>query len=191
MSKKNNENEILKDLYIDSLNLSRLLIRESSKLKLNMNTIYQSGINNYSTKQYEIFIYINNMNCTSIEDIKLRRYLLNIARSYGKALYKKHMNMVDLIYNRRFDEFESYAKKNNFKKRFSIKKFNYIKKLKLSGKSKEIKKNNKYIKKLFHNIFENCEKVIKKDEKLINKYIRDIYDLEFIKKNSKILIDII
>ena len=112
MSKKNNENEILKDLYIDSLNLSRLLIRESSKLKLNMNTIYQSGINNYSTKQYEIFKYINNMNCTSIEDIKLRRYLLNIARSYGKALYKKHMNMVDLIYNRRFDEFESYAKKN-------------------------------------------------------------------------------
>ena len=51
------------------------------------------------------------MNCTSIEDIKLRRYLLNIARSYGKALYKKYMNMVDLIYNRRFDEFKSYAKK--------------------------------------------------------------------------------
>ena len=190
MSKKNNENEILKDFYMDSLNLSRLLIRESSKLKLNMNTIYQSGINNYSTKQYEIFKYINNMNCTSIEDIKLRRYLLNIARSYGKALYKKHMNMVDLIYNRRFDEFERYAKKNNFKKRFSIKKFNYIKKLKLSGKSKEIKKNNKYIKKWFHNIFENCEKVIKKDEKLLNKYSRDIYDLEFIKKNSKILMSI-
>ena len=101
------------------------------------------------------------------------------------------MNMVDLIYNRRFDEFESYAKKNNFKKRFSIKKFNYIKKLKLSGKSKEIKKNNKYIKKSFHNIFENCEKVIKKDENLLNKYSRDIYDLEFIKKNSKILIDIL
>lgn len=116
MNKEKNENEILKDLYIDSLNLSRLLIRESSKLKLNMNTIYQSGINNYSTKQYEIFKYINNMNCTSIEDIKLRRYLLNIARSYGKALYKKHMNMVDLIYNRRFDEFESYAKKITSKK---------------------------------------------------------------------------
>ena len=116
MNKEKNENEILKDLYIDSLNLSRLLIIESSKLKLNMNTIYQSGINNYSTKQYEIFKYINNMNCTSIEDIKLRRYLLNIARSYGKALYKKHMNMVDLIYNRRFDEFESYAKKITSKK---------------------------------------------------------------------------
>lgn len=116
MNKEKNENEILKDLYIDSLNLSRLLIRESSKLKLNMNTIYQSVINNYSTKQYEIFKYINNMNCTSIEDIKLRRYLLNIARSYGKALYKKHMNMVDLIYNRRFDEFESYAKKITSKK---------------------------------------------------------------------------
>ena len=116
MNKEKNENEILKDLYIDSLNLSRLLIRESSKLKLNMNTIYQSGINNYSTKQYEIFKYINNMNCTSIEDIKLWRYLLNIARSYGKALYKKHMNMVDLLYNRRFDEFESYAKKITSKK---------------------------------------------------------------------------
>ena len=66
MSKENNENEILKDLYIDSLNLSRLLIRKSSKLKLNMNTIYQGGINNYSTKQYEIFKYVNNMNCSNI-----------------------------------------------------------------------------------------------------------------------------
>ena len=191
MNKETHENEILKNLYIDSLNLSRLLIRETSKLKLNMNTIYQSSINNYSTKQYKIFKYVNDMNCTSIEDIKLRRYLLNIARSYGKALYKKNIDMVELIYNRRFDEFESSAKRNNFKKRFSTRKFNYIKKLKLSDKSKEIKRNNKNIKKLFHNIFENCEKVIKKDEIVLNKYCRDIYDLEFIKKNSKILIDIL
>ena len=191
MNQEKHDIEILKSLYIDSLNLSRLLIRETSKLKLNMNTIYQSSVNNYSTKQYKILEYVKNMNCTSIEDIKLRRYLLNIARSYGKVLYKKNKDMVELVYNRRFDEFESTAKRNNFKKRFSIRKLNYIKRLKLSDKSKEIKKNNKTIKKLFHNIFENCEKVIKKDEKILNKYSEDIYDLEFIKKNSKILIDIL
>ena len=39
------EKEILRDLVIDSLNLSRKLIRESTKLKLNKSTVYQTCIN--------------------------------------------------------------------------------------------------------------------------------------------------
>ena len=44
------EKEILRDLVIDSLNLSRKLIRESTELKLNKNTVYQSCINDYCMK---------------------------------------------------------------------------------------------------------------------------------------------
>ena len=176
------EEEILSELFIDSLNLSRILIRESTKLKLNKSTIYQMCINDYSMKQYKLFRHVKNMKCSTLDDLKLRRYILNIARSYLKVLYTKYLDMIELLYNRRYDEFESTSKKNNYKKRFSKGKFNLIKNRKLISKSFEIKKNNKYIKKLFHNIFENCEKVIKKDKKLLNKYSRDIYNLEFIKK---------
>ena len=39
------EEEILSEPFIDSLNLSRKLIRESTKLKLNKSTVYQTCIN--------------------------------------------------------------------------------------------------------------------------------------------------
>lgn len=47
------EKEILRDLVIDSLNLNRKSIRESTELKLNKNTVYQSCINDYCMKQYK------------------------------------------------------------------------------------------------------------------------------------------
>ncbi|MBP3444955.1 MAG: hypothetical protein J6K23_03365 [Bacilli bacterium] len=113
------EEEILSEPFIDSLNLSRKLIRESTKLKLNKSTVYQTCINDYSMKQYKLFRYIKNMKCSTLGDLKLRRYILNIARSYLKVLYTKYLDMIELLYNRRYDEFEITSKKNNFKKRFS------------------------------------------------------------------------
>ena len=59
------------------------------------------------------------MKCSTLGDLKLRRYILNIARSYLKVLYTKYLDMIELLYNRRYDEFEITSKKNNFKKRFS------------------------------------------------------------------------
>ena len=135
------EEEILSELFIDSLNLSRNLIRESTKLKLNKSTVYQTCINDYSMKQYKLFRYVKNMKCSTLDDLKLRRYILNIARSYLKVLYTKYLDMIELLYNRRYDEFESTSKKNNYKKRFSKGKFNLIKNRKLISKSFEIKKN--------------------------------------------------
>ena len=88
------EKEILRDLVIDSLNLSRKLIRESTELKLNKNTVYQSCINDYCMKQYKLFKYVKNMDCTTLDDLKLRRYILNIARSYLIILiYKKFLHL--------------------------------------------------------------------------------------------------
>ena len=87
------EEEILSEPFIDSLNLSRKLIRESTKLKLNKSTVYQTCINDYSMKQYKLFRYIKNMKCSTLGDLKLRRYILNIARSYLKVLYTKYLDM--------------------------------------------------------------------------------------------------
>ena len=86
-------------------------------------------------KQYKLFKYVKNMDCTTLDDLKLRRYILNIARSYLKVLYTKYLDMIELLYNRRYDDFESTSKNNNYKKRFSKGKFNLIKKLKLISKS--------------------------------------------------------
>ena len=99
--------------------------------------------------------------------------------------------MIELLYNRRYDDFESTSKKNNYKKRFSKGKFNLIKKLKLVSKSFEIKKNKKDIKNLFFSLFDNCEKIINYDSELLNEYSRDFYDVAFLNKSSKILIDIL
>ena len=185
------EKEILRDLVIDSLNLSRKLIRELTELKLNKNKVYQSCINDYCMKQYKLFKYVKNMDCSTLDDLKLRRYILNIARSYLKVLYTKYLDMIELLYNRRYDEFESSSKKNNYKKRFSNGKFNLIKKLKLISKSFKIKKNKKDIKNLFFSLFDNSEKIINYDSELLNEYSRDFYDVAFLNKSSKILIDIL
>ena len=176
------EEEILSEPFIDSLNLSRKLIRESTKLKLNKSTVYQTCINDYSMKQYKLFRYIKNMKCSTLGDLKLRRYILNIARSYLKVLYTKYLDMIELLYNRRYDEFESTSKKNNFKKRFSNGKFNLIKNRKLISKSFEIKKNKKKIKNLFFSIFNNCEKIIKYDSEILHEYSCDYYDIDFLYK---------
>ena len=84
------EKEILRNLIIDSLNLSRKLIIESTELKLNKNTVYERCINDYCMKQYKLFKYVKNMDCSTLDDLKLRRYILNIARSYLKVQYTKY-----------------------------------------------------------------------------------------------------
>ena len=68
------EKEILRDLVIDSLNLSRKLIRESTELKLNKNTVYQRCINDNCMKQYKLFKYVKNIECPTLDDLKFRRY---------------------------------------------------------------------------------------------------------------------
>lgn len=146
------EKEIINNLCVDSLNLSRILIRESTKLKLNMSTLYQNCINNYGMKQYKLYKFVRDFNCSSLDDIKLRRYIIIIARSYDKVLYNKYLDMIELLYSRRYDEFESSSKKNNFKVRFSDIKYKFIRKIRLLYKSAEIKKNKRYIKNLFFNI---------------------------------------
>ena len=56
-------------------------------------------------QQYKLFKYVKNMECSTLDDLKLRRYILNIARSYLKVLYTKYLDMIELLYNRRYDEF--------------------------------------------------------------------------------------
>lgn len=185
------EKEIINNLCTDSLNLSRVLIGESTKLKLNMNTLYQNSINNYVMKQHKLYKFVRDFNCSSLDDIKLRRYILIIARSYDKVLYNKYLDMIELLYNRRYDEFESSSKKNNFSNRFSKKKYKFIRKIRLLKKSSEIKKNKKYIKDLFFSIFDNCDKVIKYDNELLNLYSKDFYDIDFINKSNVLLFKIL
>ena len=41
-------------------------------------------------KQDKLFKYVKNMDCSTLDDLKLRRYILNIARSYLKVQYTKY-----------------------------------------------------------------------------------------------------